>query len=93
MTSRFEATRSIAEESFAIRSLSTAFSRARSCGFGRHTLAELVDALGKARRADKLRFYTRTALLIVDALGYVSIDPTAPTCSSSSSTPATRRAP
>ena len=45
----------------------------------RHTLAELVDALGKARRedrlADKLRFYTRTALLIVDEIGYVSIDP------------------
>ena len=36
----------------------------------RTTLAELVDALNKARRedrlADKLRFFTRTALLIVD---------------------------
>ena len=45
----------------------------------RNTLAELVDALSKARRedrlADKLRFYTRTALLIVDEIGYVSIDP------------------
>ena len=45
----------------------------------RTTLAELVDALNKARRedrlADKLRFFTRTALLIVDEIGYVSIDP------------------
>ncbi len=45
----------------------------------RNTLAELVEALGKARRedrlADKLRFYARTALLIVDEIGYVSIDP------------------
>ena len=46
----------------------------------RNTLAELVDALNKARRedrlADKLRFYTRTALLIVDlceAAGYVEL--------------------
>ena len=45
----------------------------------RTTLAQLVDALNKARRedrlADKLRFFTRTALLIVDEIGYVSIDP------------------
>ena len=44
----------------------------------RNTLAELVDALNKARRedrlADKIRFYTRTSLLIVDEIGYVTID-------------------
>ena len=44
----------------------------------RTTLAELVEALAKARRedrlADKLRFFTRTSLLIVDEIGYVTID-------------------
>ena len=44
----------------------------------RTTLANLVDALGKARRedrlADKIRFYTRTSLFIVDEIGYVTID-------------------
>ena len=44
----------------------------------RTTLAELVDALAKARRedrlAEKMRFYTRTSLLIVDEIGYVTID-------------------
>ncbi len=44
----------------------------------RTTLAELVEALGKARRedrlAEKIRFYTRTSLLIVDEIGYVTID-------------------
>ena len=44
----------------------------------RTTLAELVEALAKARRedrlAEKIRFFTRTALLIVDEIGYVTID-------------------
>ena len=44
----------------------------------RTTLAELVEALAKARREDrlaaKLRFFTRTSLLIVDEIGYVTID-------------------
>lgn len=44
----------------------------------RITLAELVEALNKARRedrlADKIRFYTRTSLLIVDEIGYLPID-------------------
>ena len=44
----------------------------------RTTLAELVEALAKARRADrlaeKIRFFTRTSLLIVDEIGYVTID-------------------
>ena len=44
----------------------------------RTTLAELVEALAKARRedrlAEKMRFYTRISLLIVDEIGYVTID-------------------
>ena len=44
----------------------------------RTTLAELVEALAKARRedrlAEKIRFFTRTSLLIVDEIGYVTID-------------------
>ena len=44
----------------------------------RTTLAELVEALAKARREDrlteKIRFFTRTSLLIVDEIGYVAID-------------------
>ena len=40
----------------------------------RTTLAELVEALAKARLAEKIRFFTRTALLIVDEIGYVTID-------------------
>ena len=43
----------------------------------RATLAELIEALVKAKRegrlADKLRFYARTALLIVDEIGYLPI--------------------
>ena len=43
----------------------------------RATLAELIEALVKAERegrlADKLRFYARTALLIVDEIGYLPI--------------------
>ena len=43
----------------------------------RATLAELIEALIKAERegrlADKLRFYGRTALLIVDEIGYLPI--------------------
>lgn len=44
----------------------------------RITLAELVEALSKARRedrpADKLRFHTRTSPLIVDEIGYLPVD-------------------
>ena len=43
----------------------------------RATLAELIEALVQAERegrlADKLRFYARTALLIVDEIGYLPI--------------------
>ena len=43
----------------------------------RATLAELIEALAKAERegrlADKLRFYTRSSLLIVDEIGYLPI--------------------
>jgi DNA replication protein DnaC len=43
----------------------------------RATLAELIEALAKAERegrlADKLRFYARTSLLIVDEIGYLPI--------------------
>ena len=43
----------------------------------RATLAELVEALAKAERegrlVDKLRFYTRSSLLIVDEIGYLPI--------------------
>ena len=43
----------------------------------RATLAELIEALLKAERegrlAEKLRFYTRAALLIVDEIGYLPI--------------------
>jgi DNA replication protein DnaC len=43
----------------------------------RSTLAELIEAMSKAERegrlADKIRFYARTALLIVDEIGYLPI--------------------
>lgn len=43
----------------------------------RATLAELVEALAKAERqgllAEKIRFYTRSSLLIVDEIGYLPI--------------------
>lgn len=43
----------------------------------RSSLAELVEALAKAERegrlAEKLRFYTRASLLIVDEIGYLPI--------------------
>lgn len=43
----------------------------------RATLAELIDALAKAERegrlAEKIRFYTRASLLIVDEIGYLPI--------------------
>ena len=44
----------------------------------RATLAELIQALAKAQRedrlADKIRLYARSALLIVDEIGYLTID-------------------
>jgi len=43
----------------------------------RSTLVELIEALGKAERegrlAEKLRFYSRASLLIVDEIGYLPI--------------------
>ena len=43
----------------------------------RSTLAKLVEALSKAERegrlVEKIRFYARTALLIVDEIGYLPI--------------------
>ncbi len=43
----------------------------------RSTLAELIEAMSKAERegrlADKIRFFARTALLIVDEIGYLPI--------------------
>lgn len=43
----------------------------------RSTLAELIEALAKAERegrlVDKIRFYARTSLLIVDEIGYLPI--------------------
>ena len=43
----------------------------------RCTLAELIDALGRAEREDrlteKLRFFSRASLLIVDEIGYLPI--------------------
>lgn len=45
----------------------------------RATLAELVEALGRAERegrlAEKLRFFCRSSLLIVDEIGYLPITP------------------
>ncbi|PVH27223.1 IS21-like element helper ATPase IstB [Pararhodobacter oceanensis] len=45
----------------------------------RATLAELIEALNKAERegrlAEKIRFYTRASLLIVDEIGYLPITP------------------
>ncbi len=45
----------------------------------RSTLADLIEAMGKAERegrlVDKIRFYARTALLIVDEIGYLPITP------------------
>ena len=56
------------------------------------TLADLVAALAHAEREgrlrDKIRFFCRAALLIVDEIGYLPVVP----CSSSWSTPATSAA-
>ena len=45
----------------------------------RATLAELIETLARAERegrlADKLRFYARTALMIVDEIGYLPVTP------------------
>ena len=45
----------------------------------RCSLAELIEALSKAERegrlAEKIRFYMRAALLIVDEIGYLPITP------------------
>ena len=57
------------------------------------TLADLIfDALARAEREgslrQKIRFYGRFALLIVDEIGYQPVVPGVATCSSSWSTPA-----
>ena len=64
----------------------------------RCTLADLVDSLSLAHRAgqlaNKLRFYTRASLLIVDEIGSACRCPKkAPICSFSWSVPATKKAP
>ena len=58
------------------------------------TLANLIDALTRAEREgrlqERLRFFCRPTLLIVDEIGYLPVvQRVAATCSSSSSTPAT----
>ena len=61
------------------------------------TLADLVGALAKAERdgslREKIRFFCRFALLIVDEIGYLPVIPGGGICSSSSSTHAMRKAP
>ena len=56
------------------------------------TLADLIDALARAEREgslrQKIRFYGRFALLIVDEIGYQPVVPGVATCSSNWSTPA-----
>ena len=47
----------------------------------------------KGRLREKLRFFCRASLLIVDEIGYLPVIPAAAICSSSWSTPATSRAP
>jgi hypothetical protein len=63
----------------------------------RATLAELIEALGRAEREgrliEKIRFLGRSSLLIVDEIGYLPITPGGANLFSSSSTPATRKAP
>lgn len=60
------------------------------------TLADLIAALSRAEREGRLqeciRFFCRPSLLIVDEIGYSRSSPAAAICSSSSSTPVTRRA-
>ena len=60
------------------------------------TLADIVTSLAKAEPAGQLKqrltFYARNALLIIDEIGYLHSSPVAPTCSSNSSTPATNAA-
>lgn len=62
----------------------------------RATLAELIEALVKAERegrlADKIRFYARPSLLIVDEIGYLPSPRAGQICSSNSSTPAMKKA-
>ena len=64
----------------------------RSVYFG--SLADIVAALARAEREgalrQKIRYFCRFSLLIVDEIGY---PPAAAICSSSSSTPATKKAP
>ena len=61
------------------------------------TLAEIITSLLKAKHDAnlnaRLRYLSRPACLIVDEVGYLPWNPAAPTCSSSSSTLATKRAP
>jgi uncharacterized protein YcfJ len=52
-------------------------------------------SLAKAEREgvlrEKIRFLCRCSLLVVDEIGYLPVTPGGGTCSSSSSTPATKR--
>jgi DNA replication protein DnaC len=59
------------------------------------TLVDLIGALAKAEREgslrERIRFYCRPSLLIVDEIGYLPVIPAAATCSSNSSTRATKK--
>lgn len=59
------------------------------------SLADIVASLAKAERdgtlRERIRYYCRFALLIVDEIGYLPVTPGGATCSSSSATPDTRK--
>ena len=60
------------------------------------SLADIIASLAKAERdgalRERIRYFCRFALLIVDEIGYLPVIPAAAICSSSSSTPDTKRA-
>ena len=66
----------------------------RSVAFS--TLADIITSLAKAEKdgtlRERIRYLCRASLLVVDEIGYLPVVPAAATCSSSSSTPATKRA-
>jgi hypothetical protein len=61
------------------------------------SLADIVASLAKAERdgalRERIRYYCRFALLIVDEIGYLPVIPGGAICSSNSSTLVTRKAP
>jgi hypothetical protein len=63
----------------------------------RASLAEVIDMLVRAERdgglPERLRFFNRNSLLIVDEIGYLPVTRAGPTSSSSSSTHATKKVP